>query len=52
VKGKETVQRAPAKKNRDKTKQDHVGNALRSIYQETVDEQVPDEFIDILGKLA
>lgn len=52
MKGKETVERRPAKKSRDKTKQDHVGDALRSIYQETVAEKVPDEFIDILGKLA
>lgn len=52
VKGKDRPQRAPARKSRDKTKQDHVGDALRSIYQETVAEQVPDEFLDILGKLA
>lgn len=52
MKGKDQPQRTPARKNRDKTKQDHVGDALRSIYQETIDEQVPDEFLDILGKLA
>ncbi len=29
-----------------------VGDALRSIYQQTVDEDIPKEFLDILGKLA
>jgi hypothetical protein len=52
LKGKDRVQRPAAKKSRDKTRQGHVGDALRSIYQQTVDEEVPDEFLDILGKLA
>lgn len=29
----------------------NVGNALRSVYQQTVNEDVPSEFIDLLGKL-
>ena len=29
-----------------------MGAALRSIYQKTVDEAVPDEFISLLGKLG
>ena len=29
-----------------------TGAALRSIYQSTVDEKVPDELADLLGKLA
>ena len=29
-----------------------VGNALRSIYQKTVDEAVPSEMLDLLGKLG
>jgi hypothetical protein len=29
-----------------------VGNALRSIYQQTVEEDVPDEMIDLLGRLG
>ena len=28
-----------------------MGSALRSVYQETVEERVPDEFLDLLGKL-
>ena len=28
-----------------------VGDALRSVYQQTVNEDVPREFIDLLGKL-
>jgi|GEM_PF-1263648 hypothetical protein len=40
------------KKPRASVQQGHVGESLRSIYQQTVDEKVPDEFLDILGKLA
>jgi hypothetical protein len=29
-----------------------VGAALRSVYQKTVEESVPDEFLDLLGKLG
>lgn len=29
-----------------------VGNALRSVYQQTVNEDVPREFLDLLGKLV
>ncbi len=36
---------------RDTTGRD-MGQALRSIYQRTVDEEVPDEFLDLLGKLG
>ena len=28
-----------------------MGAALRSIYQKTIDEPVPDEFVSLLGKL-
>lgn len=28
-----------------------MGAALRSVYQRTVEEDVPDEFLDLLGKL-
>lgn len=28
-----------------------VGRALRSVYQQAVEEQIPDEFLDLLGKL-
>ena len=29
-----------------------MGSALRSVYQKTVDETVPDDLLDLLGKLA
>lgn len=29
-----------------------MGSALRSVYQRTVEEDVPDEFLDLLGKLG
>ena len=28
-----------------------MGSALRSVYQKTVDEAIPDEFLTLLGKL-
>jgi hypothetical protein len=30
----------------------HVANALRNAYEETVSEDVPREFLDLLGKLT
>jgi len=30
----------------------HVANALRSAYEEAIREDVPQEFIDLLGKLS
>jgi len=30
----------------------HVANALRNAYEEAVSEDVPQEFIDLLGKLT
>ncbi|MES2753594.1 MAG: NepR family anti-sigma factor [Pseudomonadota bacterium] len=29
-----------------------MGAALRSVYQKTVEEQVPSEMLDLLGKLG
>jgi hypothetical protein len=29
-----------------------TGTALRSVYQATVDESIPDEMLDLLGKLT
>ena len=31
---------------------DEVGKALRSAYDETLQEEVPDDFLDLLGKLS
>ena len=33
-------------------KEREMGNALRSVYQRTVDEEVPDDLLDLLGKLT
>jgi hypothetical protein len=52
MKAKDRIPRAASRKARDKTQQSHVGEALRSIYEQTVNEQIPDEFLDILDKLA
>jgi len=35
-----------------RTAQSHVANALRSAYEEAVKEDVPSEFLDLLGKLS
>lgn len=39
---------------RRRKRADHpeLGNALRSVYQRTVDEDVPDDLLDLLGKLG
>ncbi|WP_245738976.1 NepR family anti-sigma factor [Sphingomonas rubra] len=29
-----------------------MGSALRSVYQRTVEEKVPDDLLDLLGKLS
>jgi len=29
-----------------------VGNALKSVYQRTIDEDIPPEMLDLLGKLG
>lgn len=52
IREKDRKQRPANKLSDDKLKKGQVGESLRSIYQQTVDEQVPDEFLDILGKLA
>jgi len=49
--------RDPAKKGKSKGKTSSdrnpvVGEALRSIYQRTIDESVPQEMLDLLGKLG
>ncbi len=37
---------------RIQSKDRDMGSALRSAYQRTVDETVPDEMLDLLNKLA
>ena len=38
-------------KDRKKDKANVVGRALRTVYDETLREDIPDEFLDLLGKL-
>lgn len=40
-----------AKKDRRKASAD-IGRALRSVYDDTLREAVPDDFTDLLGKLS
>ena len=42
---KKTARASVQSKDRD------MGSALRSVYQRTVEESVPDEMLDLLGKL-
>jgi hypothetical protein len=42
---------APDKKARKQRSTD-LGRALRSIYDDTLRESVPDDFIDLIGKLS
>lgn len=38
-------------KTADRQKGDDIGKALRSAYDRTVNEEVPPELLDLLGKL-
>ncbi len=38
-------------KDRKQDKANVVGRALRTIYDETLREEIPDDFLDLLGKL-
>lgn len=38
-------------KDRKRDKGNVVGRALRTVYDETLREAVPDDFLDLLGKL-
>lgn len=49
-KDKQTAQRKTPTKVQSKDRD--MGSALRSAYQRTVDEMVPDEMLDLLNKLA
>jgi hypothetical protein len=50
------AQRAPHKKADDKKvgkqRASDIGRALRTIYDDTLRESVPDDFSDLLGKLT
>jgi hypothetical protein len=38
-------------KNKKKPRSNEVGRALRSVYDDTLRESVPGDFMDLLGKL-
>lgn len=40
------------RKKREKAPNVEVGHALRSVYQRTIDEDIPMEMLDLLGKLG
>lgn len=48
--GNDSGPKPPAKKRRKRASD--VGRALRSVYDETLREDVPDDFLDLLGKLS
>lgn len=49
---KDTPDKASAQKNGKPRADDRdMGSALRSVYQQTVEEQIPSEMLDLLGKL-
>jgi hypothetical protein len=43
---------SPAPARTAKASHSNVGDALRSVYQHTVDEDIPPEMLDLLGKLG
>lgn len=47
-----TGKKLGTEKKAGKPKASDVGRALRTIYDDTVREPVPDDFIDLLGKLS
>lgn len=55
-KGGEKGKRAPGSgdggKKGGKPRSADVGRALRSVYDDTLRESVPDDFLDLLGKLS
>lgn len=49
--GSKTPQASRSSKDRKKDKSNVVGRALRTVYDETLREDVPSEFLDLLGRL-
>lgn len=49
--GKSSSKR-PRKSDGDARKSGDVGRALRSVYDKTLREDVPQDFLDLLGKLG
>jgi hypothetical protein len=51
-KTKRAGKNAPRDKGVRKQRASELGRALRSIYDDTLRESVPDDFLDLLGKLS
>lgn len=54
VKGPDSKKNKPGADSAPRKKRTpvEVGRALRSVYDETLREDVPDDFLDLLGKLG
>ena len=48
---KGTTQRGKGRRRDDESANGSIGRALRTVYQQTVDESVPDDMLDLLRKL-
>lgn len=52
VSDRETSKNAPSQRaTKSRGGDQEMGEALRSVYQQTIDEQIPPEMLDLLGKL-
>ena len=47
-----TKESAESRRTSRKKPASEVGTALRTVYQKTVDEDIPPEMLDLLGKLG
>ena len=52
VENKAAPKKAPDEKKSRKQRAGDIGRALRTIYDDTLRESVPDDFSDLLGKLS
>ena len=52
VGNKAAPKKAPDEKKSRKQRAGDIGRALRTIYDDTLRESVPDDFSDLLGKLS
>ena len=49
---KAPAKRRPGERKAPKQRSNDVGRALRSVYDDTLREDVPDDFLNLLGKLS
>lgn len=52
AKGSKSSGRGRSRGKRPPKRGSDIGRALRSVYDETLRENVPDDFLDLLGKLS